>query len=206
MTQIKWSESNAPVNRVQEYLDAPEPRDEWTVLPDTEKSGPKPFSPDACYQGFFGQTMMAEEGEYESESSDWTKHAQRLVERLTLDNRVEHVEKKLEDLSTRLKRTEGFCERAFQKPVCVPVSTFAPEPFEVFREFSIVVQPEEDSYVAMLFDANISSSGETQEEAVANLKDLILMIFKGFEDEEDGKLGPAMIRQKHTLLNLIRRK
>lgn len=31
------------------------------------------------------------------------------------------------------------------------------------------------------------------------------MIFRGFEGEADDALGPAMVRQKHALLSLIRR-
>ena len=121
-------------------------------------------------------------------------------------HRVAIVEKELRDVSARLTRVEGLCEKALEKPVSVPIATFAPEPFEVISEFCVVVQPDEGSFVATLFDANVSSSGETQEEAVANVKDLILMIFQGFEHEDDSELGPAMIRQKHALRSLIRRK
>lgn len=86
----------------------------------------------------------------------------------------------------------------------IPISTFAPEPFEVVKGFSVVVRPDEDGFVATLFDANISSSGETPEEAVANVKDLILMIFRDFETKDDRDLGPAMIQQKYALRGLIR--
>ena len=113
-----------------------------------------------------------------------------------------HIEE-LAEVSTRLARVEDLCERSSRVPVWVPISTFAPEPFEVVRDFCVVVQAED--YVATLFDANVSSSGDTQEEAVANLKDLILMIFRGCEGEADDALGPAMVRQKHALLSLIRR-
>jgi len=125
---------------------------------------------------------------------------------VSLEKRLEMAETELKGVADRLARIEGLCEKALQKSVHVPVATFAPEPFEVIKDFSVVVQPEEESFVATLFDANISSSGETQEEAVANLKDLILMVFQGFENEDDRELGPAMIRQKHVLQNLIRRK
>ena len=119
--------------------------------------------------------------------------------------RIEEVEKALGANSARMTRIEALCEKAVEKPLCVPISTFAPEPFEVVRSFDVVVRPEEDCFVASLFDANISSSGDTPEEAVANVKDLILMIFQNLESEDDHKLGPAMIRQKHALLSLIRR-
>jgi predicted RNase H-like HicB family nuclease len=137
---------------------------------------------------------------------DWATRVQLLVERLSFKNRLRVLENAITDVSDRLTRIQRQCERTLLTPLCVPISTFAPEPFEVIRNFSVVVRPEEESFVATLFDANISSSGETQEEAVENVKDLILMIFQGFEHEDDRELGPAMIRQKHALMSLIRRK
>lgn len=122
-----------------------------------------------------------------------------------LENRVASTEKALEDPSAKVARLEEEFRVRSAFP-CVPIQTFAPEPFEVLQPISAVVQADEGAFVATLFDANISSSGDTQEEAVANLKDLILMIFQDFENEDDADLGPAMIRQKQTLLSLIRRK
>src|ERR1700757_5007489 len=49
----------------------------------------------------------------------------------------------------------------------VPVTTLDPEPFELAREIQVVVQPDDDSFVATFFDANINASGETQQDAVA---------------------------------------
>ena len=112
----------------------------------------------------------------------------------------------LSEMSHRLAHLEALYASALLAPVCVPISTFAPEPFEVITPFSVVVQPDDEGYVATLFHADISSSGDTQEEAVANLKDLVLMIFRDFEHEEDDKLGPAMVRQKRALMSLIRRR
>ncbi len=96
-------------------------------------------------------------------------------------------------------------ENARPTSLCIPIATFAPEPFEIVGNVNVIVRPEEDSFVATLFDANVSSSGDTPEEAVANVKDLSLMIFQSLEGVEDQKLGPAMIRQKHVLRNFIRR-
>jgi len=105
----------------------------------------------------------------------------------------------------RLTRLEKLCENSSSASVCVPISTLAPEPFDVIKNFYVVVQSEEDCYVATLFDANISSSGDSQEEAVANVIDLTVMIFRSLENEDDSKLGPAIVRQKHALQSLIRR-
>ena len=90
-------------------------------------------------------------------------------------------------------------------PAVVPVVTFAPEPFELLRDLPVVVQPVEEYFTATFFDANISTSGETQEEAVANLKELILDIFESLEAEPEERLGPEPARQKAVLARLIRR-
>ncbi len=125
---------------------------------------------------------------------------------MPIEDRIEIAEKALAGLTGNIRRVEEPYERASLAPLSVPISTFAPEPFEIVRDFSVVVRYEDDGFVATLFDANISSSGSTREEAVANVKDLILMIFEDSESEPDGDLGPAMIRQKYALRSLIRRK
>ena len=206
MTQIEDEKPIMPANRIEAYLDKSHSQTEWESFSLSEKDLPDLFFLNDCYHDYFVQPKIGKKTEYQSEVADWTKLAQRLVERLSLENRIEIAEKNLKNLSSKLSRIEALCEKALEKSILVAISTFAPEPFELVRDFSIVLQPEEGGYVASLFDANISSSGDTQEEAIANVKDLILMIFKGFEDEDEGDLGPTMIRQKHALLSLIRRK
>lgn len=204
MAQTKGKKAMGPVNRIKPYLsENTSPRNEWASSL-SEKKFSDLFASAYDY-GDFSQPKTRQEKGRSGKATDWMQLAKMLVERPPLENRIEIAENKLKDLTARLARMEELCERSIQKTVCVPVSTFAPEPFEVTREFSVVIQPEEDGFVAALFDANISSSGDTQEEALANVKDLILMIFQGFEDEDDSELGPAMIRQKHALLSLIRR-
>jgi predicted RNase H-like HicB family nuclease len=97
-------------------------------------------------------------------------------------------------------------ERPAPISVQLAISTFAPEPFEVIKPFNIVIQSDDGGYTASWIEANIGSAGDTQHEAMENLKDLILMIFEDFEGDEDDALGPAMLKQKTILLDLIRRK
>ena len=86
-----------------------------------------------------------------------------------------------------------------------PVTTFAPEPFELIEQLLVVVQQTGDHYVASFFDANIHASGATQEEAVANLKDVMLIMFRRFEGEPQNRLGPEPKRQLAVLRNFIRK-
>jgi len=55
------------------------------------------------------------------------------------------------------------------------------------------------------FDANISSSGDTQEEAVDNLRMLLVEIFEDLSNEPTDKLGPEPLRQLAVLGQYIRK-
>ena len=62
--------------------------------------------------------------------------------------------------------------------IVIPIATLAPEPYELFRAIPVVVQPAGGEFIATFFDANISTAGDTQEEAVANLRSLLLDMFR----------------------------
>ncbi len=86
-----------------------------------------------------------------------------------------------------------------------PITTLAPEPLDLVRDISVVVQPVEHGFTATFFDVNISTSGDTQEEAVSNLKSLIVDIFKDLESEPPERLGPEPTRQLNVLRAFLRR-
>jgi len=90
-------------------------------------------------------------------------------------------------------------------PAVVPITTFAPEPFEVIQPLSAVIQPNGEEHLATFFDANINASGETQEEAFANLKDVLLSTFQMLERMSESQLGPGPKRQRAVLSACIRR-
>jgi len=91
------------------------------------------------------------------------------------------------------------------RPIIVPVETFLPEPYELLKPFHVVVQPYEVEYVATFFDANIGATGDTQEEAVANLKDTILMLYERLCELREGQLGPEPRRQRRILQSLLKK-
>jgi predicted RNase H-like HicB family nuclease len=115
------------------------------------------------------------------------------------------TEQRIATLEDQLEQLRQVCKNAADGPLVVPVSTFAPQPFAVLQEFSVVVRPEDGVFVATLFDANLGSAGDTPEEAVANLKDLIIMVFEDFESKKDHELGPMIVGQKAVLMSLMRR-
>ena len=112
-------------------------------------------------------------------------------------------------LARFLMTTRYVCELAAfvavkVKKLFVPITTFAPEPFEVLRPMSAVIQPLGDEHLATFFDANINASGETQEEAFANLKDVLLGTFQMLERMSESQLGPGPRHQRAVFEGLFR--
>ena len=88
--------------------------------------------------------------------------------------------------------------------IVVPITTLEPEPFELRKPVPIVVQQIDDQYVASFFDANINASGETQQDAVANLKDIMVILFQRLSKEK--KLGKGPSLQRSILARVTRRR
>jgi len=103
----------------------------------------------------------------------------------------------------RLKRRVARLERA--APACVPITSLAPEPYEVLQPFHAVIRAEGDEYVASFLDANVSATGSTQEEAVWNLKDMIVAVFEMLMGHEEAALGPGPARQLRVLQQFVKR-
>jgi len=126
--------------------------------------------------------------------------ARHYEETLQTDLRFDLLEKVVVALRTRVSRIES------KACVLVPIQMFESTEFFVQQPFLAVVQPDEDGFSATFFDANIGTSGDTQEEAVANLKDLILGTFEQFEAlERENQLGPEPARQLSVLKKVIKR-
>lgn len=92
-------------------------------------------------------------------------------------------------------------------PCVVPLTTLGPDaPFELVRDVSVVVQPVGEGFTATFFDANLSMSGDTQEEAVENLKALLVDLLEDLEAESPERLGPEPKRQLQVFRAVTRRR
>jgi len=119
-----------------------------------------------------------------------------------LGNEFPHLVELQESALSRLVELN----RISQTPaIWVPISTLAPAPLTLTRDIPCLIQPVDNAFVATFFDANISSSGETQQEAFENLKDLIVDIYDDLSSESGENLGPEPRRQLSVLASLIRR-
>jgi predicted RNase H-like HicB family nuclease len=124
---------------------------------------------------------------------DWRTRLQTVVS-------LEVFRKELSIINCRLDRLEQ------EAPLVIPVQSLAPEQYEVIKPLLAVVRMVDSEYVASFVDANVASSGETEDEAVLNLKDAIVSAFDVLSSATDSELGPGPLRQKRTLEEFIRRK
>jgi predicted RNase H-like HicB family nuclease len=88
----------------------------------------------------------------------------------------------------------------------VPITSFAPEPYEAIRPLSAVIYPCEEGFIAGFFDANIHAAGDTEEEALRNLRSLILDVFDSLSAEPSATLGPEPKRQLAVLREFVARR
>lgn len=113
--------------------------------------------------------------------------------------RLTELEQRVEALEIRVGKLGD------PQSLIVPVTTLDPEPFELLRDIPVVVRPTEDGYLATLYDANIGITGDTREEAVGNLRELIVDLFDDLEEDED-RLAPMPGQQLAVLRSLMRRR
>ncbi len=79
------------------------------------------------------------------------------------------------------------------------ITSFAPEPYSLLYPIEIRIEPAQGSFVAFFFDANISASGDNQQQAFGNLKSLILDVYDSLRAEPPDRLGPEPKRQLAVL-------
>jgi len=68
-----------------------------------------------------------------------------------------------------------------------------------------VVRFEQDQYIASFYDANLGASGDTQEEAVSNLKDVLLSTYDILTGMSEDELGPGPLQQRKVLEEFVRK-
>jgi hypothetical protein len=87
----------------------------------------------------------------------------------------------------------------------VPLTSLDPGRYELERDIPVVLQPSDDGFTATFFDANIGTSGDNEEEAIDNLRTLIIDTFQLLDSEPKDRLGPEPQRQLRLLRSLIRK-
>jgi putative addiction module CopG family antidote len=145
-------------------------------------------------QGIEAGRFHATEEAVREAMSLWEERERRQLETLARGDRAEPLLTGGEGGSAQNVRTGVF-----------PITTLAPEPYQVRRDIPAVVEPAGDGFVATFFDGNISAAGDTEVEAVSNQRSLILDTFEYLDSEPPDSLGPEPTRQFAVLRVFLKR-
>jgi hypothetical protein len=112
--------------------------------------------------------------------------------------RLEALEKEVLLLRERVAKLEVAA------PVCVMVDTLVPEHYELKKPFHVLIEPTGEEYVASFLDANLSASGDTQAEALHNLKDIVIGSYEILSRHDPSELGPGPTRELAVLKEFLK--
>jgi hypothetical protein len=87
----------------------------------------------------------------------------------------------------------------------VPLVSLAPEPFEIAGQIPVTIEGDGEDFTATFMEANVSASGETEADALANFKDSLVSSFETLESFDSEELGPLPLRQWTILRSIIKR-
>ena len=88
-------------------------------------------------------------------------------------------------------------------PFTAYITTLAPRPLTLLRDIPVVITPVGEDFVATFTDGDISSTGDTDEEALSNLRDLIGQLYETLIDMPEAKLGKIPKKQLAVLRTVI---
>lgn len=91
------------------------------------------------------------------------------------------------------------------KTFVVPITTLAHEPLQMKLNIPATIEGDGEEFTATFYEANVSASGETQADAIANLKESLVAKYEFLESLPENELGPLPARQWDVLRNVLAR-
>ena len=87
----------------------------------------------------------------------------------------------------------------------IPLATLAPQPYRMLHQIPVTIKEDGDEFVASFTEASVSASGETEADAIANFKEMMLSLYEIFESTPVDRMGPLPTRQWNILRNVVQR-
>jgi hypothetical protein len=86
----------------------------------------------------------------------------------------------------------------------VPLTTLSPA-FQMTEKIPVTIEGDGESFTATFVEANISASGETEGDAIANFKESLMSTYEILEHLPASQLGELPTRQWSILQRIVRR-
>jgi hypothetical protein len=127
---------------------------------------------------------------------------QTLRQELVHEHRIARLEERVMILEQTLPATLAAI-MAENQPVCTNLLSLGIPGYRILRPIPVTLRQDGSEFIATFFDANISTGGETQQEAVTNLQDLIADFYDELATMRQEELGPSLQRQKLILVEFV---
>jgi hypothetical protein len=112
---------------------------------------------------------------------------------------------KVDTLTHEVVGLKGEIQRLQQCRVyVVPLTTLTPS-FRMVQQIPVTIEGDGEDFTATFVEANVSASGETEADAIANFKDSLLSSYEVLENLPPTQLGPLPARQWEILQNVVKR-
>jgi hypothetical protein len=118
---------------------------------------------------------------------------------LSLENNIRILTAEMEGLKEEIRhlcRTRTFV---------VPLTTLEPGPFQITQQIPVTIQGDGEDFTATFTEANVSASGETEADAIANFKESLVSRFEILQSKSAKELGPLPARQWRILQSVVKR-
>lgn len=134
------------------------------------------------------------------ESEEWP--TQTLSQTMMHGHRISRLEERIMIFEHSLPITLATI-MAKNQPVCTTLLSLGVPGYRVLKSIPVTIRQDGEESIATFFDANISTGGDTQQEAVANLQSLIADFYDELAATPQEELGPSLQRQKHVLAEFV---
>jgi hypothetical protein len=118
---------------------------------------------------------------------------------LSLEDNIRNLTKEMNDLREEIRqlcRTRTFV---------VPLTTLSPGPLQITKQIPVTIEGDGEEFTATFTEANISASGDTEADAIANFKDALVSSYQLLEEKPSEQLGPLPTRQWSVLQDVVKR-
>ncbi len=113
------------------------------------------------------------------------------------------IGERLRALEARVAELEKRIDQRSKASPFTQVSSLGMPGYTVQKPIPVTIYQDGEEFTATFFDANISTGGDTEQEAVANLQNLIADFYDELAATPDGQLGPSLQRQKLVLMEFV---
>jgi hypothetical protein len=118
---------------------------------------------------------------------------------VSLEDNVRSLTKEMDELREDVRQ---LCR---MRTFVVPLTTLPHGHLQITQHIPITIEGNGEEFTASFTEANISASGETEADAIANFKESLIESYELLENKNPAELGPVPTRQWGILTNVIKR-